>query len=193
MGNYLFLSGSIRTGSYNTMLAKQAYELAKLGGLNGETEWLSLEDYAMPIYNGDLEEKEGLPEAAKRLKEKFIACNGFFIASPEYNSSISPLLKNSLDWISRKSSNDEPSLIAFTGKTAALAAASPGGFGGLRGLVPLRMMLGNIGVTVSPTQLAIPHCADTFDSKGNLTDKALLEKLRTVITDWSQLQRVKHD
>jgi NAD(P)H-dependent FMN reductase len=113
----------------------------------------------MPIYNGDWEDKNGLPDAAKKLKEIFINHDGFFIASPEYNSSFSPLLKNTIDWMSR----GDDGLAPFKGKVAAIAAASPGGLGGMRGLVPLRMLLANIGVHVVPEQMALSNASDFFD------------------------------
>jgi len=180
MVKLLFLSGSIRTGSYNASLAREAVAIA--GQIDGvDADFIDLNDYPMPIYNGDLEAKSGLPDAAKALKKLFIDADGFFIASPEYNSSISPLLKNSLDWISRKEKDDEPALIAFSGKVAAISAASAGGFGGLRGLVPLRMMLGNIGVHLVPKQLAVSFADKAFDENGVLTDMQHKGNLKNVV------------
>ncbi len=106
---------------------------------------------------------------------------GFLIASPEYNSSLSPLLKNSLDWITRKENPVAGDLSAFTGKVAALVSASPGGLGGLRGLVPLRMMLGNIGVVVIANQQAISFADKAFDKDGKLIDPKQKEALRGVV------------
>lgn len=169
MSKLIFLSGSSRKDSMNKKLAKAAYEMAKAKGVDAE--FIDLKDYDMPIYNGDLEDASGLPENAKKLKAKFIECKGFFIASPEYNSSFSPLLKNALDWISRKTTPEEGALIAFKGKVAALSAASAGALGGLRGLVPLRMMLGNIGVHVLPDQVAVGGADKIFDLEGKLTDE----------------------
>ena len=146
----------------------------------------------MPIYDGDLEDASGLPEAAKRLKQVFREHDGVFIASPEYNSSIAPLLKNVLDWISRKHEADEPMLSAYQGKVMAIAAASPGGFGGLRGLVPLRMMLGNIGVLVLPEQLAISFADTVFDAEGNLSDdkhRKVLERMVSRLVEVTGKQR----
>ena len=182
MPELLFLSGSIRTGSYNEMLAKSACDLALQQGASAV--YVDLRDYELPIYNGDLEEKEGLPEAARELKALFAKSDGFFIASPEYNSSFSPLLKNTLDWISRKSSEDEPMLLAFKGKVGALGAASPGGFGGLRGLVPLRMLLGNIGVHVIPSQLAISKAMSVFDDGGSISDEGVQKLLDGVVREF---------
>lgn len=186
----LFLSGSIRTGSLNTQLALQAAEIAE--SLGAEATRLNLAEYEMPFYNGDLEAESGLPEAAKRLKQQFIAHHGFFLASPEYNSSFSPLLKNALDWISRKENEHEPPLAAYHGKVAALAAASPGGFGGLRGLVPLRMMLGNIGVHVVPGQLAIASANRVFGENGKLPDGREKSSLTTVVEELVRATRALH-
>jgi len=124
---------------------------------------------------------KGMPENARRLKQLFVDHDGFFIASPEYNSSFSPLLKNSLDWISRVGEENEPSLMAYTGKVAALSATSPGGLGGLRGLVSLRMMLGNLGVTVIPKQVAIGSGFQAFNDDSELVDEAQARMLENVI------------
>jgi chromate reductase len=102
------------------------------------------------------------------MKELFISHDGFLIASPEYNSSISGLLKNAIDWASRAERDDEPPLLCFRGKAAALMSASPGSLGGLRGLAALRSILGNIGVLVLPTQVAIAHAHEAFSEDGLL-------------------------
>jgi chromate reductase, NAD(P)H dehydrogenase (quinone) len=174
----LFFAGSARTESFNKKLAKQAYELAVSKG--ADATFIDLRDYPMPIYDGDYEAEHSLPENAIKLKKLFVEHAGLFIASPEYNSSISPLLKNSLDWISRPHEPNEISLVAFAGKHAALAATSRGYFGGLRGLVPLRMMLGNIKVTVLPDQLAVPNYDKAFD-QGILVDEGALKNLHNVV------------
>ncbi len=179
MAKLIFISGSVRKDSMNKKLAKQAAEFAK--ELGAEAKFLDLKDYEMPFYDGDLEAESGLPENAKKLKAEFIEANGVFIASPEYNSSFSPLLKNALDWISRPSEKGEAGLIAYKGKVFALAAASPGGFGGLRGLVPLRMMLGNIGVHVLPDQVAIPQAHMAFDDTGKLKDEKTAGSIKNLV------------
>ena len=181
MTKLLFLSGSIRKDSFNKKLAKQAYQIAQEIGVDAT--YIDLKEFEMPLYNGDLEAESGIPENAKKLKQLFRDSDGFFIASPEYNSSFSPLLKNSLDWISRSHEKDEPRLVAFDGKVAAISAASPGGFGGLRGLVPLRMMLGNIGVFVTPNQLAISFANKSFNEKGDLTDEGQKSILKSVVEE----------
>lgn len=121
----LFFAGSARKNSLNKNLAKAAYNIALNQGSTAT--FIDLKDYPMPLYDGDLEDESGLPEKAIELKEVFMAHNGFFIASPEYNSSFSPLLKNSLDWVSRPHEKNEPPLSAYCNKVAAITAASPGG------------------------------------------------------------------
>lgn len=131
---------------------------------------IDLSDYPMPIFNQDLEQEQGLPECARKFKALMIEHDAFMIASPEYNSAFSPLLKNVIDWASRAESADEPPLAAYRGKTAAIMAASPGALGGLRGLVFLRMLLANIGVSVLPEQQVIPEAYKAFNADGSLLD-----------------------
>ena len=175
----LFLAGSTRKESLNKKLAKAAHAMAIEKG--AQATWIDLKDYPMPIYNGDLESEEGLPEKGVALKELFLNHDGIFIASPEYNGSFSALLKNSLDWISRKQADDEPMLAAFYGKVFALTAASPGAYGGLRGLVPLTMLLNNIFAHVLPQQYAMSQAMEAFDDQGNLRRERDIESLSRVI------------
>jgi chromate reductase, NAD(P)H dehydrogenase (quinone) len=175
----VFLAGSAREGSFNKKLARLAADIARAE--DADVTLLDLADYPMPIYNGDLEEEQGLPDTVITLKHLFRECDGFFIASPEYNSSMPPLLKNTLDWLSRKEKEDEPPLVAYQGKIAALSAASPGQYGGLRGLVPLRMMLGNIGVHVIPQQLAVAKANEAFDDQDRLRNDQQMQTLKSVV------------
>ncbi len=166
MPKLLFLAGSARKESYNKKLAKAASE--KAASLGADVTLIDLADYPMPIFCEDLEAEQGLPDSAKALKKLFEAHDGFLISSPEYNSSFSPLLKNSLDWISRPENADEPRLMAFNSKVAALVAATPGALGGIRGLVPLRLWLSNIGVHIIPTQFCLAQAHQAFDGNGAL-------------------------
>ena len=125
----------------------------------------------MPLFNQDLEKEQGIPEHALKFKKLLVEHDGFLIASPEYNSAFSPLLKNVIDWASRSETENEPPLEAYQAKIAAIMATSPGGLGGIRGLVFLRMLLGNIGVTVIPDQQAIPTAFKAFDDNGALIDE----------------------
>jgi chromate reductase, NAD(P)H dehydrogenase (quinone) len=174
----LVFAGSTRSGSYNKMLSKCAAEALRKAG--ADVTWIDLRDLALPLYDGDFEEKTGLPEGAKKLKAAMQASDGYLISSPEYNSSITGVLKNAIDWASRTESDDEPALIAFRGKVAALVSASPGALGGLRSLVTLRAILGNIGVVVLPDQLTISHAYESFGEGGQLKDEKKAKQLAAV-------------
>jgi len=160
----LVFAGSSRTGSIHRKLARAA--AAALMGMGVEVTLADLRDYAMPLYDGDLEAAEGLPEAARRFRELVRSHEGMVIASPEYNGSFSALLKNTIDWVSRPDTG-EPPVAVFRGKAAALIATSPGPGGGRRGLRHLQELLEMIGVQVVGTQ-AIPRYGEAVDSEGNL-------------------------
>lgn len=185
--NLLCFAGSARRTSFNKRLARCA--AAALEHHGAAVTLLDLADYPMPLYDGDLEQRDGVPEPARRLKAMFRECDGFLIAAPEYNSSLAPLLKNTLDWVSRRESDDEPALVAFRGKVAALCAASPGALGGLRGLVPLRMMLGNIGVHVLPQQLAVTKAGDAFTEADELADPQQVRTLDGLAAELVRISR----
>jgi chromate reductase, NAD(P)H dehydrogenase (quinone) len=170
----LAFAGSARKESFNKKLAKIAAEGAKNAG--AEVTYLDFCDLPLPLYDEDLEASEGLPDNVRQLKALMKAHHGFVIACPEYNSSITPLLKNVIDWASRPATDESP-LACFTGKIALLMSASPGGLGGLRGLVHVRSILGNIGVLVLPDQKAIGNAPQAFDENGNLKDKSQQEAI----------------
>ena len=163
----LAFAGSTRKDSYNEKLARIAAKAAEECG--AEVTLVDLKDLPMPLFDEDLEQEAGMPESAAKLKALMVEHDAFLIASPEYNSSITAVLKNAIDWVSRPVPN-EPSLVAFKGKTAVLMSASPGNLGGLRGLVHLRAILGNIGVLVLPDQIAVSKAYEAFDNDGNLKD-----------------------
>jgi chromate reductase, NAD(P)H dehydrogenase (quinone) len=164
----LAFAGSARKDSLNKKLVKIAAEGAKAAG--AEVTYLDFRDLPLPLFDEDLEAAEGLPENALKLKAMMKAHQGFLIACPEYNSSITPLLKNAIDWASRPEP-DEPSLVCFKDKVTVLMSASPGGLGGLRGLVHVRSILSNIGVLVLPDQKVIGAANQAFDENGNLKDE----------------------
>ena len=172
----LAVGGSLRRDSYNQKLAAIAAQGAREAG--AEVTLIALRDFPMPVYDGDLEEASGMPEQAKRLKDLFRKHDGLIISAPEYNSSITAALKNAIDWVSRTESDDEPPLIAYTGKSAILCAASPGALGGLRGLVHVKAILGNIGVTVLPNQVAVGKAYEAFATDGSLVDAKLAAKVK---------------
>ncbi len=160
-------AGSTRVESFNKKLVKVAMRAAEKSGV--EAEYIDLRDFPLPLYDGDLESEKGLPDKVKELKKLFIASQGFLIASPEYNSSLSAVLKNAIDWISRPAPEEAP-LACFKDKFAAIMSSSPGALGGLRGLADLRAILGNIGVHVIPDQIAIGRAHEAFTSEGDLKD-----------------------
>ncbi len=162
-------AGSLRAGSFNKKLVALAADAARAA--DAEVTTVDLRELALPLFDQDIEDASGLPDGAKKFKTLLRESDGFLIASPEYNSSITAALKNAIDWASRTESDDEPSLVAFRGKAAALFAASPGALGGLRGLVTLRSILGNIGVHVLPDQVCIPTAYEAFDDGGRLKDE----------------------
>lgn len=166
----LVFGGSLRAESYNQKLATIAAAAAREAG--GDVTLISLRDFRLPLFDQDLEDAEGKSEAAKKLKELFLNAEGFIMASPEYNSGITAALKNAIDWVSRADTDDEPPLLAFKGKTAAILSASPGGYGGARSLAQLRPLLENISVTVLPDQVSVPKANEAFDGDGNLIDPA---------------------
>jgi chromate reductase, NAD(P)H dehydrogenase (quinone) len=170
----LAFAGSARKESFNKKLVKIAAGGAKNAG--AEVTYLDFRDLSLSLYDEDLEALDGLPDNVLKLKALMKAHHGFVIACPEYNSSITPLLKNAIDWASRPVT-DEPPLACFTGKVALLMSASPGGLGGLRGLVHVRSILGNIGVLVLPDQKAIRNAHQAFDENGNLKDRSQQEAI----------------
>jgi chromate reductase len=161
-------AGSLRSGSFNKKLIRIAAAGARAAGA-AVTE-IDLRDIPMPLYDGDIEREHGLPPNAKVFKRLLIEHHGFLISSPEYNSAVSGVLKNAIDWASRPEPN-EPALAAYKGKIAGLVSACPGQLGGIRGLAVLRSILSNIGVIVIPTQIAISRANDAFEPGGGLKDE----------------------
>jgi NAD(P)H-dependent FMN reductase len=161
-------AGSLRSGSFNKKLIRIAAAGARAAGA-AVTE-IDLRDIPMPLYDGDIEREHGLPPNAKVFKRLLIEHHGFLISSPEYNSAVSGVLKNAIDWASRPEPN-EPALVAYKGKVAGLVSASQGHLGGVRGLAVLRSILSNIGVIVIPTQMAISRANDAFEPGGDLKDE----------------------
>ena len=164
----LAFAGSARRDSVNKKLLQVASAGARDAG--AEVTIIDLADYPMPLYDGDLEAGEGLPDNAHKLKALFREHHGLLLACPEYNGSITPLLKNTIDWVTRPAGSDEPMLAAFDGKTAALVSASPGTLGGLRGLAHVRQILSGIRVHVIPQQHALARAGNAFDADGGLSD-----------------------
>ncbi len=179
----LVLAGSARLDSVNRKVARQTVEALRDAGV--EATLADLRDFPMPIYDGDLEAGEGLPPAAKALKELARGHDGFAIASPEYNGSFPALLKNALDWISRPEPG-ERTLEVFRGKVAAILSGSPGPGGGKRGLRHLRELLEMMMVRVIPRELAIARSGGAFDADGRLMRAEDLSGLHEVAAALAQ-------
>ena len=180
----LAFSGSIRDGSINTRLLDAA--TAELVQQECEVTRISLADYPLPIYDGDLESQEGIPDNARKLARLFHEHEGLFIACPEYNGSLSPLLKNTIDWISRVSSDDKGELVPYRGKICAVAAASPGAMGGISMLYHLREILTRLGVLLVAEQVAVGNGFSAFDEMDKLTDERAAQFLEATCKSLAQ-------
>ena len=163
----LAFAGSLRKESWNKKLLAIAAAGAREAG--AEVTVIDLADYPLPVFDEDLEKAQGLSPNGRKLKDLFLAHQGLLLSCPEYNSSITAVLKNAIDWVSRPSPGEAP-LACFDGKVAGLMSASPGALGGLRGLVTVRSILSNIKVLVLPDQMAINKAHEAFDAQGQLKD-----------------------
>ncbi|SFJ96085.1 NAD(P)H-dependent FMN reductase [Pseudovibrio ascidiaceicola] len=176
----LVFSGSTRRGSYNKMLAELMAKHLTIA--NAEVTTISLADYPLPIYDGDLEDDTGIPENAFKLRKLIETHHGIFIASPEYNSSITPLLKNTLDWISRIQLPEEEPLQLFHKSIYAVGGASPGAHGSLRGLMHLRTIMEvSLGCLVLPEMVSINFAGKSFDENGDLTKDHQIKRLHKLV------------
>jgi len=174
----LAFSGSTRGDSVNKKLVSQAANLARQKEVTVTV--IDLKDFPIPFYDGDLEAKEGMPLKAKQLRQLMIQSQVILIASPEYNGSLSAVLKNAIDWASR-SEEGGSSRDAFKGKKFVIMSASPGSGGGARGLVHLRTIIENIGGTVVPQQVVVPDAFNAFDQQGLLKDLKIKLELQQLI------------
>ena len=176
----LVFAGSIRSGSHNARLAAlAAKELALTGA---DVTRISLQDYPLPIYDGDDEVRSGVPANAHNLKRMMAAHQGVFIASPEYNASITPLLKNTIDWISRVRERSEPPLAVFKDRAFALGGASDSPHGALRSLRALRQVLElGCGALVLPEQITVFRASEAFDEMDNLKEERAAASLKRVV------------
>ena len=175
----LVLPGSNRSGSHNVRLA--ATLTRQLSLLECDVTRISLTDYPLPIYDADLETQKGQPENARKLARLFHEHDGVVLVSPEYNTSLTPLMKNTLDWISRVGSDQHGKLVPYRGKIFAIASASPGAYGGIRGLNHLRAILVNVGALVLTEQLAVAKAETAFDGMDQLVDQRTAGFLDTMV------------
>jgi chromate reductase len=185
----LVMAGSLRAGSHNARLA--ALVTKQLALAQAEVSRISLADYPLPLMDADLITTSGLPRAALELKTMLAAHQGVFIASPEYSASVSPLLKNAIDWMSRGRDRGEPSYASFKGRVFALGAAANGAAGGVRGLMALRQVLElGCGALVIPEQINVGRADQAFDDMDNLKDEMLAAALQAMIRRLIELASV---
>ncbi|HZP74968.1 MAG TPA: NAD(P)H-dependent oxidoreductase [Pseudolabrys sp.] len=185
----LVIPGSLRTGSHNVRLA--ALMVKELTLADAEVTRISLTDYPLPLYDANLEVMSGVPENALKLKRMMVAHHGVFIASPEYNASVTPLLKNTIDWVSRARERGDEQYAAYKNRPFALGAASPGPFGGMRSLLTMRQVLEvGIGALVIPDMVSIANADRAFDEQDNLIDPRALGRVRTVADKLIEMARM---
>jgi len=173
----LVIPGSLRSGSQNARLAALAAKELVLA--EAEVTRISLEDYPLPLFDADLAAGAGIPQSAVQLKRMLMAHQGVFISSPEYSASVPPLLKNTIDWISRVREPGEPTYAAFKGRVFALGSAASGSGGGIRALLALRQILElGCGALVIPEQVAVPRAEQAFDDRDDLKDESQAAALK---------------
>lgn len=184
----LTFAGSTRIGSHNARLAALAVKQLTL--LDIEVTRISLQDYALPLYDADADARGGQPDAAYKLKHMIMAHQGVFIASPDYSASVTPLLKNAIDWVSRVRERGDPLYAAFKNRAFAIASVSPDASGGLYSLLALRQILEvGCGALVIPEQLAVPSADNAFDEMGNIADTHLANKFHAQLSRLVELAR----
>jgi NAD(P)H-dependent FMN reductase len=185
----LVIPGSLRTGSHNSRLAALAAK--ELALAEAEVTRISLEDYPLPLFDADLVAESGPPHHAVQLRNMLEAHHGIFMTSPEYSASVTPLLKNTIDWISRVRQRGEPTYAAFKHRVFALGAASTGTGGGLRSLLALRQILElGCGALVIPEQIAVAQADQAFDDMDNLKDESLAAALKTLVRRLVEMARL---
>ena len=181
MAKILVFAGSARRDSLNKKLARVGAEAVRAAG--GEATFVDLDDYPIPVYHGDLEAREGMPENARRLRALFLGHEGLLVASPENNQSMSSLLKNVIDWLSRDVGDGKGAnsgLAPYRGKVVGIMNATPGPYGGVRHLYHLRQVLSGLQAIVLPNQVQLAHADQAFDEHGALRDERWAKALGTL-------------
>lgn len=167
----LVFAGSIRSGAYSGKTADCAQHELVLQG--AEVTRISLADYPLPLMNEDLQDEKGIPENAYKLARLFVAHDALLICTPEYNASIPPLVKNTIDWVSRISKDGNKPLHPYPEKIVAICSSSDGHFAGIRSANHLRAVLSHIGMEVISPQVSVPHGGDAFDANGDFKEERL--------------------
>src|ERR1700722_15306361 len=183
----LVIPAPLRPGPLNARLAAAAaYQFAQAGA---DVTRISLADFPLPIYDGDLQTKSGVPKNAINLKRMIGAHHGVLMVTPEYNSSVPPLVKNTIDWVTRGQDTQETRGQVFRGRVFAIAAASEGRLGGSRALAALRLILSACHAMVIPNQLALSFAGEAYDDMDSLKQTADIEALNALVRqliDFSQ-------
>jgi NAD(P)H-dependent FMN reductase len=185
----LAFAGSTRKDSFNKRLAKVALHAAEQAG--AETTFIDLHDYNMPLYSKDLHDEQGMPGGVIEFKEMLKSHNGFLIASPEYNGSLTGTLKNAIDWATIKA-DGEDRMACWDGKIAGLVSASPGSLGGIRGLHHLRTILAGIGTFVLPNHLAVGNSTTNLQNDIQITDEKLQHQVDRMASELVRVIRGLH-
>jgi chromate reductase, NAD(P)H dehydrogenase (quinone) len=184
----LVIPGSLRVGSHNGRLAALAAK--ELALAEAEVTRISLADYPLPLFDAEMTAEVGPPQHAVQLQRMLEAHQGVFMTSPEYSASVTPLVKNAIDWLSRARGRGEPTYAAFKNKVFALGAASSGPGGGVRALLALRQILElGCGALVIPEQIAVANAAEAFDDMDNLKDESARAALKTMARRLVELAR----
>lgn len=186
----LAFAGSAREGSWNKRLVRVAARAATQSG--AEVTLIDLQDFPMPLYHGDLEAKEGVPASARKLKALFMEHESFLVSSPENNTSLSALLKNTIDWLSRPDGSADKRA-AFQGKPVALLSASPGYFGGVRHLPHLAEILQNLEMLVLPEPFSLARAHEAFAADGSLKDPRAQAQVAGLVRRLIQLTERLHE
>lgn len=174
----LAFAGSTREASLNKKLIRAAHSLVEPGQASMTV--IDLRDYPLPLYDGDLEDAEGLPQNAAALKRVITEHDALLISTPEYNGSLPAVLKNTIDWLSRPGGDDDLDPV-WKERPTALLSASPGGLGGIRSLSHLRPVLLNLGAFIIPAQFALASAGEAFDESGRLKNEGAADKVRQVV------------
>lgn len=186
----LIIPGSLRAGSSNARLAALAAKELVLA--EAEVTRISLEDYPLPLFDGDFA-ADSLPPAALELKRALLAHSGVFISCPEYNASVPPLIKNAIDWVTRVRDRGEPPNTMFKGRAFAIASVSRAAHGGIRGLMALRQILElGCGALVIPEQVAVAHEDQAFDERDNLKDQSAAAALKALVRRLAEVAAALH-
>lgn len=167
----LVFAGSTRSGAYSGKVADAAQKELAIQG--ADVTRISLIDYPLPIMNEDLEAEQGIPENAYKLARLIAAHDGVMICTPEYNGSMPPLVKNTIDWVSRVSKDGGKPLKPYPGKVVGICSSSDGHFAGIRSANHLRAVLSHIQMEVISPQVSVPHAGEAFDENGDFREDRL--------------------